>query len=91
MYKNEKKRCSGNTVMLENVYYVNFESSGTKQITLQARTVSFDNLSKQLEAYELTDRIDEVKIDSATLVQGIDEDYVRFNIVLTFKDDFFLK
>jgi hypothetical protein len=76
---------------LENVYYVNFESSGTEQITLQARTVSFDNLSKQLEAYESTDKIREVKIDSATLVQGVDDDYVRFNIVLTFKDNFFLK
>ncbi len=76
---------------LENVYYVNFESSGTRQITLQARAASFDNLSKQLETYESSDRVEEVRIDSATLVEGIEEDYVRFNIVLTFKDDFFLK
>lgn len=78
---------------LENVYYVNFESGGTKQISLQARTTTFDNLSKQYELFTSLDEIEEVKIDSGTMILGSSgsENYVQFNVILIFKEDFFLR
>lgn len=76
---------------LENVYYVNFESSGIKQINLQARTNSFDNLSRQFDSFNNDDRVEEVRINSANLISSIDGDYISFDIILIFKDDFFLR
>lgn len=77
---------------LENVYYLNFESGGTKQISLQARTTTFDNLSKQYGLFSSLSELESVKIDSGTSIKGADgEGYVQFNVILTFKEEFFLR
>ncbi len=80
---------------LQTVYYSNFESGGVKQITLKARTKSFEELSKQLDLFRSSDDIEKVKIDSGTFLKDSQdnesEGYVIFRVTLEFKDNFMKK
>lgn len=86
MYWTDFLRNLGATT-IPDVFFTDFQSNiDTREVSLPAYTKNYQSLARQLKAWEQSDMIEAVDVDSASLNVSKDQAVISFQANLTFKE-----